>query len=76
MANTSVNTRELIMDMLLALEDSREQSHILLKNVLDKYDYLPVSDKSFIKRVLTGTLEYRIKLDYIIDCFSKTPVKK
>ncbi len=76
MANNSVNTRELIMDMLLALEDSREQSHILLKNVLDKYDYLPVSDKSFIKRVLTGTLEYRIKLDYIIDCFSKTPVKK
>lgn len=76
MASNGINIRELIMDMLISLEDSRQQSHLLLKNVLDKYDYLPIADKSFIKRVFSGTLEYRIKLDYIIDCFSKTPVKK
>ena len=72
----SVNSRELITDMLVSIDKGEEQSHILIKNVLDKYDYLEAHDKAFIKKVTSGTLERRITLDYIIDSVSNTPVAK
>ena len=76
MNNNTVNIRELVTEILLSIDKGEEHSHILLKNVLDKYDYLPQSDKNFIKRVVSGTLEYRVKIDYVIDQFSKTPVNR
>lgn len=71
-----MNLRELILDMLLEMERERTYSNILIRNVLDKYDYLMPQEKAFIKRVTEGTLERRIQLDYIIDSCSKVPVKK
>ena len=73
---SGVNIRALALDILLTEEKGEDKSHKLLKAVLDKYDYLDVSDKSFLKRLVEGTIEYRMSLDYVIDSFSKTPVKK
>lgn len=70
-----VNVRELVLDMLLAVERQEVYSNIILKDVLDKYDYLD-KDKAFIKRLFEGCIERRITLDYYIDCVSKTPVRK
>ena len=44
-------------------------SHILLKNVLDKYNYLTETDKAFIKRVFEGTLEREITIDHVINTY-------
>lgn len=71
-----MNTRELILDILLEIEREETYSSLLIRNVLDKYDYLSVKEKAFIKRVTEGTLERRIQLDHIIDAFSRTPVAK
>lgn len=71
-----MNARELILDMLMEMEKGKVYSNILIRNVLDKYDYLPAKDKAFIKRVTEGTLERRIQLDYIINAFSGIPVEK
>ncbi len=71
-----MNIRELILDMLLEMEKEKTYSHILMRNVLDKYDYLTAQEKAFIKRVTEGTLERRIQIDYILDSYSKVPVKK
>ena len=35
----SVNERELVLDMLLQITRDGEYSHIVIKNVLDKYQY-------------------------------------
>ncbi len=35
-----VNERELVLDMLLAVTRDGEYSHIVIRNVLDKYQYL------------------------------------
>lgn len=48
----------------------------LLKDSLEKYDYLETRDKSFMKRVVDGCLERQIQIDYILDQFSKTKVNK
>lgn len=71
-----MNTRELILEMLLEVTRGNEYSHILIRNVLDKYDYLSSSEKAFIKRIFEGTLERQIQLDYVINQFSKVPVNK
>ena len=76
MKETKINTRELIMEMLLLVEQKKEYSHVILKNVLDKYDYFDNADKSFMKKIFEGTLERRIEIDYIISLFSSVPVNK
>ncbi len=76
MQKRSVNSRELVLSMLMEIYAQKEFSHILIHRLLDKYDYLPVRDKAFIKRLTEGTLERTLQLDYLIDCFSKVEVKK
>lgn len=71
-----MNVRELVLDMLLELETAGTYSNVLIRNVLDKYDYLEGQEKAFIKRVTEGTLERSIQLDYVIDAYSKVPVQK
>lgn len=71
-----INTRNLVVDILLAVDRDGEFSHIAIRNVLDKYRYLPHQDRAFIKRVSEGTLERRIEMDHIINQFSKTRVNK
>ena len=72
----SVSGRELILEILLQITRDGEYSHIALKNVLDQYQYLDKKERAFITRVVDGTLERMIELDYIIDQFSKVKTRK
>lgn len=71
-----MNVRELVVDMLLQMEAGGIYSNLLIRDVLDKYDYLEGKEKAFMKRVTEGTLERRIQVDYVIDAYSKIPVRK
>ena len=71
-----MNQRDLVLSMLKEIYAGNEFSHILIRQVLDKYDYLEGSEKAFIKRLTEGTLERTIELDYVINQFSNTPVNK
>jgi ribosomal RNA small subunit methyltransferase B len=71
----AVNEREVVLDMLLSLREGK-LSHTILKDTLDSYLYLDKSSRGFITRLYEGTIEKRLYLDYIIDGYSKTPVKK
>lgn len=71
-----INTREMILEILLQIEEEGAPSHVVLRNTLSKYQFLPKQDRSFITRVCEGTLEYRITIDYVIDSFSKITVDK
>lgn len=70
------NPREIVVECLLELEKGEAFSNVLLRQVLEKYDFLPPREKAFIKRVTEGAVERRIELDYILDQFSSVPVPK
>ncbi len=70
------STRGLVLDILLETSQNGTYSHTAIADVLDKYQYLDKKDRSFIKRMAEGTLEYQIQLDYIIGQYSKVPVRK
>ena len=69
-------TRELVLGILLEVTRDGEYSHIALRNVLNKYQYLDKKERAFITRVTEGTLEHMIEIDYIINQFSSTKVNK
>lgn len=73
---SAVNTRELILGILLEITQNGTFSHLAIANVLGKYQYLEKQERAFITRVTEGTLEQGIRLDYLIDHFSKVPVRK
>lgn len=67
--------RELALAVLLEIEQG-EKSHLALRRVLEKYQYLSKQERAFLTRVTEGTTERRIELDYIIDQFSKVKTRK
>ncbi|MBQ9991411.1 MAG: 16S rRNA (cytosine(967)-C(5))-methyltransferase RsmB [Lachnospiraceae bacterium] len=74
--HVSVNHRDLVLSMLMEIYKKKEFSHILIRRVLDKYDYLQANEKAFIKRLTEGTLERTLELDHILNQYSKVPVSK
>ncbi|MCQ2507783.1 MAG: 16S rRNA (cytosine(967)-C(5))-methyltransferase RsmB [Dorea sp.] len=71
-----MNERELVLETLLMITRDGEYSHIALKKVLDQYQYIDKKKRSFITRVVNGTLEHMIEIDYIINLYSKVKVNK
>ena len=69
------NVRELALEVLLEIEKG-EKSHLILRSVLEKYQYLTKQDRAFLTRVTEGTVERRLELDYIINQYSKVKVNK
>ena len=76
MQDGGVNLRELVLEMLLAVTRDQEYSHIVIRNTLDKYQYLDKQERSFLKRVCQGTLEHMIWIDYVLNQFSNVKVNK
>ncbi|MCI6163997.1 MAG: 16S rRNA (cytosine(967)-C(5))-methyltransferase, partial [Lachnospira sp.] len=72
----SVNLRSVALDIILEVNENKEFTHVVLNNALTKYQYLDKNKRAFITRLTTGTIEANLEMDYIINQFSKTPVKK
>lgn len=70
------NIRLLVLEALLEIE----KTDIFVKDALHKLlfqkQFLSKQDRAFITRMVEGVTEYRVRLDYIINCFSRTKVNK
>ena len=64
------NPREQALDVLIKVDKKEELSHIIIGNVLEKYQLSPKRDRAFFTRLTEGTLERLITIDYVIDQFS------
>lgn len=69
-----INTRVISVDMIIDIMENNGLSHIVLREGLK--DIEDKQDRSFITRLVMGTVEKAITLDYIIDKFSKIKTKK
>ena len=58
--------REMILDILMEVLEKNQYSHLVLSKALAKYQYLEKADRSFIKRVVDGTVEYCLQIDFIL----------
>ena len=71
-----MNERMIILETLLLIDKENGFDNKIINQVLDKFSYLDKQERSFIKRVVEGTVERRLELDYIINCYSNTKINK
>lgn len=76
MMNSSENLRDIVCDLLLEIEREQTPSHVAIRRMLEKYQYLDSGERRFISRLTRGTLERRISLDWLIERFSSVRVRK
>ena len=72
----SINTRELALGILMEVLEEQGYSHLVLRAVLEKHQYLDKRERAFLTRLTEGTIQRMLELDYILDQFSKVSVPK
>lgn len=70
----SLTAREAALKMLLAVCKDKQFSHVVKGMYLNKIE--EKRERALATRLFEGCLERLLELDYIIDQFSKTPVRK
>lgn len=72
----TINIRELAAQVLLLAERGEQKGKEALQEMLLKYQYLPKQERAFLSRLVGGVIEYQLRLDYILNQFSNTPMNK
>ena len=72
---TAVTPRFIAISSLFKILEEKQFSHIILRDQLHQYTNLTERDRAFITRLVEGTVEYCIQLDFILNRFSKTHTK-
>ena len=68
--------RLISLEALIMIVEKKQYSHNILNMLNDKYAYLKKEDRAFISRLVHGTLDYLLQIDYIISLYSKVTIKK
>ncbi len=71
-----VSVRELVLDILIEVNEKDQYSHLVIRDVLNKYQYLEKQERAFLTRLVEGTIEHMLEMDFVINSFSKVKVKK
>lgn len=70
------NPRESALEVLMKIDKKEALSHIAIGETLEKYQFSEKKDRAFFTRLCQGTLERRLTIDYVINQYSRTKVKK
>lgn len=70
------NTRDTAFQILYQVLEEGEYSHLVLAKMLKEEAEADKRDRAFVTRLVEGTLERLLTLDYMLNQVSKTPVKK
>ena len=76
MTDPKKNARSVALDALLEIFERDGMSHLVLRRAFKAYPELDRQQRAFIARIVEGTVERRLELDYVIDQFSHTPVPR
>lgn len=71
-----INTRDIVLNILMDIETNKTFSNQAISKALSKNQFEDKRDRAFITRLAEGVMEQLISLDYIINQFSRTKVNK
>ena len=71
-----MDSRDVALTVLLDIETNHTFSNIALGNALRKNQFTDKVERAFLSRLVEGVTETKLRLDYVIDQFSKTKVRK
>lgn len=73
---TKANSRELALKILFQINEEGAYANLALDKALFSCKNLDPRDRGLITEIVYGSVKYRGKLDYILNQFAKTKVKK
>lgn len=68
--------REEALNVLMNMEKTGRLSHLVMGEALMRLQFAPKNERAFFTMLCEGVTEQRIYLDYVLDAFSKTKMKK
>lgn len=71
-----MNEREIALYAITDILSEKGYNNIVLRNTFKKNKQLSVVQRGFVTELVNGTLRNLINIDYIISCFSRTPIDK
>lgn len=71
-----LNTRDIALSILMDVDINETFSNIATTKALRQNQFSDKVERAFLTRLAEGTIEYQIRLDYVLDSFSKTKMKK
>lgn len=72
---TAASPRSVAVYSLVQILEEKRLSHIVLKEALSEHSDFEMRDRAFVTRLVEGTLEYTIQLDFILNQISKVHTK-
>ncbi|MCR4716297.1 MAG: 16S rRNA (cytosine(967)-C(5))-methyltransferase RsmB [Lachnospiraceae bacterium] len=72
----ATNVRELALDCLLMVEKKECAYKEALNMQLVKNQFLSKQDRAFLTKLVNGSVEYKLRLEYVINQYSNTPINK
>ena len=72
---TAATPRSIAVLSLMKILEEKKLSHIVLRDALSAYPDWTPRDRAFVTRLVEGTLEYTIQIDFILNQISKTHTK-
>ncbi len=74
--NKNADMRAQALDSLIAMDSGGRLSTDVMSETLFRNQFLDRKDRAFYRRLCDGVLERRIYLDYVLDTYSKTSMRK
>ena len=71
-----LNTRDIALSIWMDVDNNKTFSNIATTKALRQNQFSDKVERAFLTRLAEGTIEYQIRLDYVLDSFSKTKMKK
>lgn len=71
-----MTARELALDMLIEILEKGSFCHVVERQALSKYQYLPKKDRALATRITEGVVERLLSVDYVINRVSKVKTDK
>lgn len=74
--NKAITTREAAADCLEDITDHKKPGHIVLGICLKEHSDWTKQERAFVSRLVSGTVERLLTIDYVLDQLSKTKVAR
>lgn len=70
------NTRDMALEMMIDIMENHVYSHYVLNRMLSLHQFMDKQERAFLTRLLQGTLERCLEIDYFLNQFSKVKTEK
>lgn len=70
------NAREIVLNILLDIEKQGTFSNIAIGKALRQIQFEDKQTRAFVTRLAEGVVETKLRLDYVVNSFSKTKINK